>query len=126
MSARKRLRNGKPGSTPTGLVSKEESRFPGPELQRLLRTVYDRYQRIDNPEANAAARRDFIFHMTDWIRDLERLAALYACPAEFDKAEAGDAVYGFLIHALPHLMEAGRLLEGHEIRNPFVDIASKP
>ena len=125
MSARKRPRNGKPESTPTGLLSKAEVKSPSRDLQRLLRTVYDRYQKLDDPAANAAARHDFVFHMTDWISDLERLAALYGCPGKFGRASAGDAVYGFLIHALPHLMEAGRLLEGHEVVNPFVDTASK-
>lgn len=126
MSARKRPRNGEPGSTRTELLSKAEDKGPSRDLQRLLRTVYDRYQKLDDPVANAAARQDFVFHMTDWISDLERLAALYECPERFDRTTAGRAVYGFLIHALPHLMEAGRLLEGHEVVNPFVDEAGKP
>ena len=63
MSARKRPRNGKPGSTPTGLLSKAELKAalksPGRDLQRLLRAVYDRYQKLEDPIANAAARHDF-------------------------------------------------------------------
>jgi hypothetical protein len=126
MSERKRPRNGKSGSTPTALLWERKLKLPSPELQRLLRAVYNCYQKLDDPGANATARRDFVFHMTDWINDLEQLAALYARPEKFDKATASDTVYGFLIHALPHLMEAGRLLEGREIRNPFMDMESKP
>ena len=126
MPARKRPSNGKPGSTPTGLLSKGERQRPSPELQKLLRAAYDLYQKLDDPAANAAARRDFVFHMTDWIQDLERLSALYGRPDEFDRATAGETVFGFLIHALPHLMEAGRLLEGRPIRNPFTDTTGTP
>ncbi len=126
MSGKKLPRNGKPGSTPIGLLSKGEYRTPSSELEGLLRSAYNQYRKLDDRAANAMARRDFVFHMTDWIRDLERLAALYARPDEFDKATAGDVVFAFLIHAVPHLMEAGRLLEGRPIRNPFVDSHDKP
>ena len=62
--------------------------------------------------------------MTDWLVDLERLATLYSRPDAFSKDEAGDAVFGFLIHALPHLMAAGRLLLG-EFSDPFSAQESK-
>jgi hypothetical protein len=64
--------------------------------------------------------------MTDWLEDLERLVALYKKPGQTAKQVAGDVVYGFLIHALPHLMEAGRLLEGHPVRNPFLTEEGEP
>ena len=123
MSAKKLPLNGKPESTPIGLLSKRQHTLPSEKLQRLLRAVYNSYQRLDDPAANATARQDFAFHMTDWMDDLERLAAMYAQPDEFSKAAADDIVYAFIIHAVPHLMEAGRLLEGRPLRNPFVDSA---
>lgn len=118
MSARKRLQNGKPVSTLIGRHLKGEIKQPSPKLKRLLASVYNRYQKLDDPVANATARRDFVFHMSDWIDDLERLAALYADPESHDKKAAGDVVYGFLIHALAHLMAAGHILEG-KLSDPF-------
>jgi len=99
--------------------------LPSPQLKRILASVYNRHQKLDDPVANNRCRQDFIFHMTDWLRDMHRLTELYSHPEKATKEAAGDAVYGFMIHALPHLMEAGRLLEGHQIRNPFVDADSE-
>jgi hypothetical protein len=95
---------------------------PSQELTRLLAAVYNQYQKLPDRATNAAARRDFVFHMTDWLEDVERLTEVFRNPKRVGPESAGNAVYGFLIHALPHLMEAGRLLEGHEIRNPFIDL----
>ncbi len=60
--------------------------------------------------ANAKAREDFVFHMTDWLNDLRSLAAVYEHPAQADRKQAGMVVAGFLYHVLPHLKAAGRLL----------------
>ena len=120
MSGRKQPKNGKPVSTPIAISWKKEITYPTPELQRMLKSIYNRYQKRDDSAANAEAREDFVFHMTDWIDDLNRLATIFAHPAEVEKKFAGDAVYGFLIHAVAHLNEAYRLLEGCEVRNPFL------
>jgi hypothetical protein len=109
--------------TSIGPLSKANITYPTRELKRVLRSVYNRFRRLDDPAANAEARDDFVFHLTDWIDDLERLAALFAHPEHVDKKIAAEIVYAFLIHALPHLMEAGRLLEGKEIRNPFLSLS---
>jgi hypothetical protein len=101
-------------------------RSPSPELERLLAAVYNQFQKLPDASANAKCRRDFVFHMTDWLEDLERLVALYREPGQTMKEAAGDVVYGFLIHAVPHLMEAGRLLEGRPIRNPFLTTDGEP
>jgi hypothetical protein len=86
--------------------------MPSPEIERLMVAVYNQYQKLDDGSENAAARADFVFHMTDWEEDLERLATLFKNPEKVDKNTAGDIVFGFLTHALPHLMAAGRLLLG--------------
>src|SRR5207248_10218441 len=61
-------------------------------------------------KANATAKQDFIFHMTDWLDDLRRLTAIYEHPEKFDRRTAGCDVAGFLYHVIPHLKAAGRLL----------------
>jgi hypothetical protein len=48
--------------------------------------------------------------MTDWLNDLEDLVDLYEHPEKFKKAAAGQFIFGFLVHVLPHLRAACRLL----------------
>jgi hypothetical protein len=49
------------------------------------------------------------------------LVRLYRHSEQFRQGEAGQAVFGFFIHALPHLNAAGRLLLG-EISDPFASL----
>lgn len=55
-------------------------------------------------------KRDFVFHMSDWTEDLERLFQLYRDPGQFSKEEAGDIIAGFLLHASSHIDAAASLL----------------
>lgn len=84
--------------------------MPSKELRKLLGSIYHQYQKLDDPKANATAKQDFVFHMTDWLDDLRRLGALFENPDKFDRNTAGCAVAGFLYHVIPHLKAAGRLL----------------
>lgn len=120
MSVKKPRRNGKAVSPVIGQHSKIEIKWPSPELKRLLAGVYNQYQKLDNPAANRRSREDFVFHMTDWLNDLDCLWEAYQHPEDTSKDVAGDAVFGFLIHAVPHLMAASRLLLG-EISDPFAE-----
>lgn len=63
---------------------------------------------MTDPKEHGRQRDDFVFHMTDWALDLERLARLYKKPQ--DNATATELVVTFLSHATPHLSAAGRLL----------------
>jgi hypothetical protein len=112
MSARKPPRNGKLGSP----SADKPSPIPAvsPKLRKLLDAVYPEYQRLDDLRADTTCRWDFVFHMTDWEGDLERLANLYKHPEQFSKAEAEKIVSGFLYHATAHIMEAARLLLDYE------------
>jgi len=98
--------------------------MPSKELERLLASVYRRYQRLDDRAADVQARQDFIFHMTDWLDDLDRLKVIYDNPERFDRTEAGREIFGFLIHVIPHLKAAGRLLLD-EISDPFEESVTK-
>jgi hypothetical protein len=109
MSARKLPLNGKLASRPGAQPSKSKLRAPNKSLQKLLTSVYDRFQRLDDRKANATARQDFVFHMTDWLDDLHRLVAIYEHPEKFSREDASD-IAGFLYHVIPHLKAAGRLL----------------
>src|SRR5262245_44193474 len=110
MSAKKQPRNGDPASKTVAPPSPPEILYPSPALEKILGKVYDAYQKLDNTQVNDACRRDFIFHMTDWLDDLQRLYQFYGEPSRMKPEEAEEAVFGFLIHAVPHLMAAGHLL----------------
>jgi hypothetical protein len=75
----------------------------------VLVEVYDTLQHVPDARENAARRDEFVFHMMDWIDDMERLRALYRSPVR-DATSASEVVVGFLYHVVPHLNAAGRLL----------------
>lgn len=59
--------------------------------------------------------------MTDWLGDLRELNDLYEDPEQFTTTAASRRIYGILVHVIPHLREAGRLLDGKEIPDPFAE-----
>lgn len=88
------------------------------EIERVLARVFDELQEIKDPAEHARAREDFVFHMVDWIDNLEELFQLYANPKEYDIERSNNIIIGFLYHVIPHLNVAGRLLLD-TISNPF-------
>jgi len=114
MSVKKRPRNGRPASTPTGKRSASEAASKSTELRRLLASIYNNYQKLDDPAANKVCRHDFVFHMTDWEEDLRALAELYEHPEGFSRSDAEQIVAGFLYHATAHVLEAARLMLDYE------------
>lgn len=105
-------------------------KFPSPELKKLLGKIYDsmrgELRKTLVPATYKERRLDFIFHMTDWLSDLDQINDLYRHP---EKAKVDDAcvtIIGILIHIIPHLNTAGRLLLD-EISDPFaLDHADTP
>jgi hypothetical protein len=110
MSGKKLQPHGERVSKPSAPRSKVSAADPHHLLKKLLAAAYNQYQKIDDPKQNAACRRDFVFHMMDWIKDLESLSKLYQHPEKFDKAEASVVVAGFLYHATWHVRAAARLM----------------
>ncbi|HEY2839278.1 MAG TPA: hypothetical protein VGJ26_09025 [Pirellulales bacterium] len=94
-----------------------------PALEDLLGAVFDdaRDQRLpesEEPADYAMWKQDFIFHMTDWMEDMEKLRQLFANPRVHNTEDASRFVVGFLYHVIPHVETAGRLLL-NDIPNPF-------
>ena len=87
------------------------------KIENLMGQVYDELQSIDDKAANTEARRQFVFHMTDWLDNLESLVQLYE-EGELRKDRASQTVAGFLYHVIPHLNAAGRMLLD-SIPDPF-------
>lgn len=96
-------------------------------LKSLLASVFDGMngdaRKQQSPEDYDRRRGEFVFHMTDWLNDLQRLNEIYARPDKVKLPVAERELAGFLYHVIPHLNSAGRLLLG-EISDPF-DTANK-
>jgi hypothetical protein len=77
-------------------------------IESLLRAVFGELR--EEGHRGFAERRDqFVFHMTDWLDDIEELMALLGSENATKEAAARQIV-GFLYHVTPHLNAAGRLL----------------
>lgn len=85
-------------------------------VEKLLGAVFAGLRDENEPDFEKK-RGDFVFHMMDWLDDLEDLHALFRSQ-DAAKEEAAELIVGFLYHVIPHLTEAGRLLLGG-VPNPF-------
>jgi len=83
-------------------------------LVSLLEKVFDEMRGSQKKTLGAkgyhAQREDFVFHMTDWLRDLDTLNRILRRPKECDVRQSTMDLVSTLYHILPHLNEAGRLL----------------
>jgi hypothetical protein len=87
------------------------------KIEELLGQVFDKLQTVEDREKYAQRKQQFIFHMTDWIDDLQNLLELYGHP-EQPQGNPAQTIAGFLYHVIPHLNAAGRLLLDR-IPDPF-------
>ncbi|MFN0052069.1 MAG: hypothetical protein ACKV0T_07755 [Planctomycetales bacterium] len=93
-----------------------------PRLDALLRAVFDDFQdepceTLDSKEYEQR-RLDFVFHMTDWMDDIDGILNLFSNPDQKDVDSATTFLVGFLYHVVPHLNAAAKLLLG-EVGDPF-------
>lgn len=126
MSVKKPRLNGNLVSRLSNSRSKTTKPSPTKKLEQLLAAVYNSLQKIGDPKSNARRRRNFVFHMTDWMEDLDRLSELYKNPDQFDQKAAAEVVAHFLLHAIPHLRAAGRLALDYNPDDIFQELDSTP
>lgn len=120
MSAKKLHTNGQQKSnTGAGRFPKTNHEKQAIVLKKLLADAFDWYADQAELPDPATAKRDFIFHMTDWTVDLGNLAALYRHPEVCKRKDAREAIFAFLVHAVGHLNAASRLLLG-KVYDPFL------
>jgi len=112
MSTRKKSK-----TTTTGMTRSPSSLE---KARAALEGVYDALHSSAARRSGDRRRDDFVFHMTDWLDDLDRIVEFFRDADQFDKRLARDIVGGFLTHVTPHLSTAARLLYG-EVLDPFVD-----
>jgi hypothetical protein len=100
---------------------------PDANVRELLKQVFDAYSDTEPSDPDYATRlHDFTFHMTDWWQDLSKLGWAMFQPGSPPSKEAKSAVYGFLIHAVPHLMAATEALHGEPASHPFTPTPPTP
>ena len=87
-------------------------------LRRIFDDVHEESRNVLSPEEYEVLCRDFVFHMTVCLDDLDRLEALGRQPGTFPDGEAKGMVIRALMHAPPHLAAAARILVG-EVGDPF-------
>lgn len=63
--------------------------------------------------------RDVVFHLTDWLSDLEDYYAFCADPTRVSAAELNNFLIGFLAHVPNHLAAASKLLTGIPVTDIF-------
>ncbi len=99
------------------------------KIKQLMGEVFDAVREgikeSENSETCEKLRSEFVFHMTDWASDLEKLTNLYKHPEKSEIDPACNLVIGFLYHVIPHLNAAGHLLLG-EIPDAFAPSPTKP
>lgn len=88
------------------------------KLEQLLARAFEVCKAGRRTKKFRQQQFDFVFHMTDWLFDLEELYDMVHNPENWNPDKAGEFLIGFLYHVIPHLNTAGKLLVG-EISDPF-------
>jgi hypothetical protein len=95
-------------------------------FSELLGKVFDHFHEGLAAEVGDAKyeqrRHAFVFHMTDWQRDLRSLMDLSQHPEGRNVKATTTEIIAILVHIIPHLNAAGRLLLD-EISDPYTDTA---
>jgi CBS domain containing-hemolysin-like protein len=82
------------------------------KIEDLLGKVFDELQTIEDKQEYVKRKQKFIFHMTDWLDDLQDLIEMYQQIEQY-KGNSVQTIAGFLYHVIPHLNASGRLLLDH-------------
>lgn len=81
------------------------------EVRALLGQVFDEKWSRSELENFDELREKFVFHMTDAIDDVLQLADIYRADSPLETQPAAENIYGFFLHALPHLLAAGQIYD---------------
>jgi len=75
------------------------------------------YSDLICPEEKAFKRKqhDFVFHMTDWLDDLDDISHLFKNHKEIPFEKASQIVFSFLDHATNHILAAAKLIDYTEV-----------
>ena len=83
------------------------------KIQKALREAFTEME-LDPEKID-----DAIFHMVDWLDDLEKWSQFCKNPASLSAEELGDMVMSFLIHVPNHVAAAGKLVTDIPVSDIF-------
>jgi hypothetical protein len=72
---------------------------------RIVHAVKKRHDELSSEDL-----REFAFHMTDWIDDLQRLISAYEADIEISDDQIYEILLKFCIHAPLHIVRASEIL----------------
>ncbi len=67
---------------------------------------------VDRAEVTGEQAREFSFHMTDWLQDMEDLRRAYKSIHDVDDEYLFSVVLGFLLHVPAHVVSAASTMTG--------------
>jgi len=62
---------------------------------------------------------DAVFHLTDWLKDLEAWHSFCAAPESYSNDELRNLLINFLVHVPAHLAAASKLITGIPVKDDF-------
>ena len=123
MSELARQRNGRNNSRNSSkpLATLEKRRTTTGDVERSLLKAFNYWQIIGDPALRREYSREFLFHLSDCQADVKKMAELCQHPENYSKKQSADIVFGFFVHAVPHLSAARRILFS-DMSDPFVEL----
>ncbi len=70
-------------------------------------------------ELDSASIDEAVFHMTDWLSDLQELNAFFEDPESLTPEKASELLIDFLVHAPAHIVAASKLVTGFPVSDVF-------
>ena len=67
---------------------------------------------IDRAELTSEQAKEFSFHMTDWLQDMEDLRFAFEAIHDVDDEALFSVLLRFLLHAPAHVVSAAALMTG--------------
>ncbi len=77
--------------------------------QELVKRIKSAVKKSDD-ELSDDQVRDFTFHMTDWLEDLEGLMEVYDPSSNLSNSQIYDLLLKFCIHVPLHVVKASEIL----------------
>lgn len=73
----------------------------------------------ENENLSDRQKRDIVFHLTDWLSDLEKWSVFCENPSQYSADEARHILYCILVHIPEHIAAAAKLLMNQPVRDIF-------
>ena len=86
------------------------------EIYKIEKALYRAFKDLD---LNCESIDDAVFHMTDWLSELQNLNAFYENPESLTPEKSSELIMAFLVHAPAHIAAASKLVTGLPVSDVF-------